>query len=296
VKLVFFNDYKLGVLRDGNVIDCSALVSDINSDSPQDLISKLIESFGDYKGLLEKLADSSDGAPLSSVKLRSPLPKPRIVCMAVNYIDILASEPKPINGFNKSPNAVIGPNETIELPPYEASIFEHEAELGLVIGKATKNVRAENALQHIFGYVNFIDVSARDLGGNSFFWGKSWDTFAPIGPAIVTADEIDDPQNLQVKLWVNGKLRQDFTTSDMAHKIPRSLEWVSSIAALRAGDLIATGTNHAGLGPLQDGDEIEMEIEGLERLSGLKVKDQKHRSWPIETRLERMEREKANGK
>jgi len=240
MKLVFFDDFKLGILKGENVIDVSKVVSDIQNDSPQDLLSKLIDLFAQYKSRLENATQGSDGVPVNTVRLRSPLPRPKIVCMAVNYIDILASEPRPINAFNKSPNAVIGPGDTIELPPDEASIFEHEAELGIVIGKAAKNVKAANAFEHIFGYVNFIDVSARGLGGNSFFWGKSWDTFAPIGPVLVTADEVTDPQNLQVKLWVNGELRQDYTTQDMAHKIPRAIEWVSSIATLEPGDVIAT--------------------------------------------------------
>jgi len=293
MKLVFFDDFKLGILKGENVIDVSKVVSDIQNDSPQDLLSKLIDLFAQYKSRLENATQGSDGVPVNTVRLRSPLPRPKIVCMAVNYIDILASEPRPINAFNKSPNAVIGPGDTIELPPDEASIFEHEAELGIVIGKAAKNVKAANAFEHIFGYVNFIDVSARGLGGNSFFWGKSWDTFAPIGPVLVTADEVTDPQNLQVKLWVNGELRQDYTTQDMAHKIPRAIEWVSSIATLEPGDVIATGTNHAGLGPLQDGDKMDMEIDGLGMLSGLKVSDPKKRSWPVETRGQRMEREKT---
>ena len=172
-----------------------------------------------------------------------------------------------------------------------ATIFEHEAELGLVIGKRATNVKAENAYDYIFGYLNFIDVSARGLPptGNTFFQMKSRETFAPMGPWLVTADEIPDPLKLQVRLWINGDIRQDYNTDDMAHKIPRVIEWVSSIHTLEPGDVIATGTNHAGLSPLQDGDHVDIEIERLGNLH-LHVNDNLKRTWPRETRRQRASR------
>ena len=288
MRLVFFDDFKLGVLNGDRVVDASQVVAGIRYDSPQDLLSRLIGSFDQYRARLDQAAKSSAGVALSSVRLRSPLPKPLIVCMAVNYMEYgTRTEPPPINAFLKSSNSVIGSGDTVVLPPDEANIFEHEAELALVIGKTAKNVKAADAYDYIFGYTNIIDVSARGLGGNSFFWGKSWDTFGPIGPALVTADEVKDPQNLNVRLWVNGVLRQDYPTSDMAHKIPRVVEWASSVATLEPGDIIATGTNHQGLGALQDGDVMEMEIEGLGRLAGIKVTDAKKRSWSRETRAQK---------
>jgi 2-keto-4-pentenoate hydratase/2-oxohepta-3-ene-1,7-dioic acid hydratase in catechol pathway len=121
---------------------------------------------------------------------------------------------------------------------------------------------------------------------NVFFQMKSRATFAPIGPYLVTADEVPDPQNLQVKLWVNGELKQDYNTSDMAHKIARCIEWLSSIHDLEPGDIVALGTNHRGLSAFQDGDAIDLECEGLGRLS-IKVRDELKRTWARETRLER---------
>ena len=115
---------------------------------------------------------------------------------------------------------------------------------------------------------------------------KSRATFAPIGPYIVTADEVKDPLKLQVKLWVNGVLKQNFNTDDMAHKIPRCIEWVSGIHALEPGDIIATGTNHRGLSSFQDGDKVELEVEGMGRLT-IGVKDDLKRTWARDTRLER---------
>ena len=173
------------------------------------------------------------------------------------------------------------------LPDTPATVFEGEAELALVIGKKATNVSAANAFDTIFGYTNFIDGSARGLGGASVFHAmKSRDTFAPIGPYIVTADEIANPQNLQVQLRNNGELMQNFNTDDMAHKIGRCIEYITSIHSLEPGDIVATGTNHRGLHPFQDGDVIELETEGLGRLV-VNVRDGLKRTWPRETRLER---------
>ena len=143
-------------------------------------------------------------------------------------------------------------------------------------------------MEYIFGYVNFIDGSARGLPppANVFYQMKSRDTFAPIGPWIVTADEIKDPQNLAIRLSVNGQIKQSFNTNDMAHKIPRCVEWVSSIHALEPGDILASGTNHRGLNAFQDGDTVELECEGCGKLR-IKVKDDLKRTWSRETRLER---------
>jgi 2-keto-4-pentenoate hydratase/2-oxohepta-3-ene-1,7-dioic acid hydratase in catechol pathway len=174
------------------------------------------------------------------------------------------------------------------LPDIASSIFEGEAELALVIGKRASNVPAAKAMEYIFGYVNFIDGSARGVlpEGNTFYQMKSRATFAPIGPYLVTADEIKDSGKLQVKLWVNGELKQNYNTDDMAHKIPRCIEWITSIHELEPGDILATGTNHRGLSAFQDGDTVDLEVEGLGKLT-VKVKDELKRTWARETRLDR---------
>ena len=295
MKLVFFDDFKLGVVKDDAVVDVSNAVSGIDYNSPQDLIGKLIENFSQHRASLQEAADRGTGISLNQVRLRSPLPKPpNIICMAVNYMeDGTRDEPAPITAFQKSPNAVIGDGDTMVLPDIPATIFEGEAEIALVIGKRASNVRQEDAYDHIFGYINFIDGSARGLqaGGNTFYQMKSRDTFAPMGPYLVTADEIDDPQNLDIKLWVNEDLKQSFNTDDMAHKIPRIIEWVSSIHELEPGDVIATGTNHRGLSALQNDDKVELEVQGLGTLH-FNVLDDLKRSWDRTTRLEMQEQGK----
>ena len=283
MKLVMFNDFVPGVLDGNRVVDISSAVSDIPHMSPQELMSGIIANFDSLKGGIGDLVSSSDGVDRSDVRLRSPLPKPtQIVAMAANYMEHGAREaPAPINAFLKSSNSIIGDGDTLVLPDAPAAIFHHEAELGVVIGTEAKNVDAADAYQYIFGYVNFIDGSARGVGGNSFFQGKSWDTFGPVGPCLVTADEVDDPQNVNIRLWVNGRLRQDFSTSDMAYNIARCIEWASGITTLEPGDILATGTNHQGLGAMQDGDVIEMHIDGLDKLT-INVRDDLKREWPRE--------------
>jgi 2-keto-4-pentenoate hydratase/2-oxohepta-3-ene-1,7-dioic acid hydratase in catechol pathway len=290
MKLLFFDDFKLGVLNGDAVVDVSQAVKDIPHLGPQDIINGVITRWAEYRPKLEQAAKAGKGVPVSQVKIRPPLPKPtNIVAMAVNYMeDGTRSEPAPINAFHKSPNAIIGNDDTMVLPDVPATIFEGEAEVAVIIGKRASNVRAADAMSYIFGYTNFIDGSARGLlpSGNTFYQMKSRDTFCPLGPYLVTADEIGDPHKLQIKLWVNGELKQNFNTDDMAHKIPRCIEWVTSIHTLEPGDVLATGTNHRGLSGFQNGDRIELETEGLGRLR-INVRDDLKRTWGRETRLDR---------
>ena len=293
MKLLYFDDFKLGVLKGESVIDVSAAVQDIPHIGPHDLISGLIARFGEYRGKLEAAVAKGSGVPVTSVRVRPPIPKPyNIDAMAVNYMeDGTRTEPAPINAFHKSPGSIIGPGDTMVLPDVPATIFEGEAEMAIVIGKRASNVRAADAMSYIFGYMNFIDGSARGLpqAGNVFYQMKSRDTFCPIGPYLVTADEIADPHHLQIKLWVNGQLMQNFNTDDMAHKIPKCIEWVTSIHTLEPGDILATGTNHRGLSAFQNGDVVELETEGLGRLR-FNIRDDLKRTWSRETRLQRQEK------
>ena len=289
MKLLLFDDFRLGVLRGDQVVDVSDVVKDVPHTGPGDLMSGLIARFADYRKKIEEAAGRGKPVSVSGVRIRPPLPKPtNIVCMAVNYMeDGTRSEPAPINAFMKSPGAVIGHGDTMVLPDVPATIFEGEAEVALIIGKRATAVPAARAMEYIFGYCNFIDGSARGLlpTGNTFYQMKSRDTFAPMGPYLVTADEIKDPHQLPIRLSVNGTVKQSFNTSDMAHKIPRCIEWVTSIHTLEPGDVLATGTNHRGLSGFQDGDRIELETEGLGKLQ-FNIRDELKRTWSRDTRLE----------
>ncbi len=286
MKLAFFNDFRLGIVIGDGIVDVSVEVADVPHTGPGNLISNLIGDFARYRTRLEAAAARGTAVPLADVTLRPPLPRPaNIVCMAVNYMeDGTKTEPAPINAFHKASTAIIGPGDRMVLPDVAATIFEGEAELALVIGKTATNVKAADAMDYVFGYTCFIDGSAR--GVPAFYQMKSRETFAPIGPWIVTADEIADPQNLQVKLWNNGEIKQNFNTDDMAHKIARCIEWVSSVHTLLPGDILATGTNHRGLHAFQHGDKIDLEVEKVGKLS-ITVHDDLKRTWGRDTRLER---------
>lgn len=292
MKIVSFNDCQIGLLADDQLVEITEMIDDDGCRQPQDRIFHLIERFDILRPQLESALTRAEGIAVDSVKILAPIVQPKnIVCMAVNYMeDGTLKEPAPINAFHKAPSSVIGHGGTMVLPDVGASVFEGEAELALVIGKRASHVKAADALSHVFGYMNFIDGSARGLGppSNFFFQMKSRDTFAPMGPYLVTADEIENPQALQVRLWNNGELMQNFNTSDMAHSIARCIEWVSSIHTLEPGDILATGTNHRGLHPFEDGQEIELEVQGLGRLH-VGVSDPLKRTWLRQTRLQRQE-------
>ena len=284
MKLVLFDDFRLGVVRGERVVDAMGAVERITFRRPQDMIEEVIIQWDDMKSRIQDAIDGKDGIPLESVRLRAPVPRPqKLICAAVNYLEFGQREPAVLDAFLKSPTAVIGSGDTCELPPAPVTVFHHEPELAFIIGKTASKVSQEDALSHIFGYTNFLDMSARGLQGavgNSFFLGKCWDTFAPMGPALVTADEIDDPQNLQVRLWNNGEARHDFPTSDMAHKIPELVSEFSKITTLEPGDVIATGVNHQQIGAVQDGDVLHMEIQGLGPPLIIPIADPTGREWP----------------
>ena len=295
MKLAYFDNFRLGVVFQDQIFNITEELRDLSRRGPEDLMSLLIEHFAVYRGRIEAAVARTGGLDLGNVKLRAPLPRPaNIVCMAVNYDDGLISSSH-TNAFHKASSAIIGPGDTMVLPDVPASVFEGEAELAVVIGKRASHVRAEDAMDYVFGYTNFIDGSARGLPPptNTFFQMKSRETFAPIGPYIVTRDEISDPQNLRIRLWVNGELKQDFNTRKMVTDIKNSIAWLSAIHPLTPGDIIATGTDHCGLNAFQDGDVVELETDGLGSLR-IQIKDELKRAWSRERRIDRHEKGLSN--
>jgi 2-keto-4-pentenoate hydratase/2-oxohepta-3-ene-1,7-dioic acid hydratase in catechol pathway len=244
----------------------------------------VIDHFERLRPALDGLAIEGNARPLDQVRLCPPLPRPgKILCCIGNYWEHAQRDPRPLNMFLKNPEAVIGPGDTIVLPELtEPWMFMHEAELALVLRGPVKNVKRDDWRRAVFGYTALIDVSARGEGRRTWkagsWLGKSFDTFAPIGPCIVTADEIPDPNNLHVRFWDDGQLRHNYSTDDMEHRVPELVEFASSIMTLNSGDLIACGTNHEGLGALQDGERVEIEIEKIGRMQ-LNVVDPLKRSW-----------------
>jgi 2-keto-4-pentenoate hydratase/2-oxohepta-3-ene-1,7-dioic acid hydratase in catechol pathway len=285
MKIGFFDDWVLGVVKnDTHIVDVSEVLEGVHAHGPQELITLIITNWDQVKDAFQNLADVSEGKPLSEVKMRPPIPRPdKIVCMAVNYLEY-GQRPMPhIDAFLKDSDSVIGDGDTIILDAEApASIFHHEAEMAVIIGKdAEDKVDAKDAMDYVFGYTGFIDVSGRNIGPEgktSFFQVKSWRTFGPMGPFIITKDEIDDPQNIDLAITVNDSGRQAFNTSDMAHPVTECIEFATRQFPLHAGDIISTGTNHQGLGALQNGDTLKFEVGKVGSMT-LHVKDSLNREW-----------------
>lgn len=289
MKLLLFNNGRPGILTDAGVVDVSAIVNALPA-SDQSSMDRLIAHFDEIHDDLSAAETSGAAIPLSQVNIETPLPQPeKILCMGGNFTEFGQRETAPMWGFLKSSDAVLGPGGTVILPPNDANIFHHEAELVIVFGKSGQNIDPAVAFDHVFGYTCGVDVSARmPLAPGATppafqAWRgvsapKSFPTFAPLGPVIVTKDEVPDPQNLQVTLSVNEELRGNFNTSDMAHSISESIAFISSHESFKAGDLMYTGTNHQGLGAMQDGDNIRIEIEQVGSFS-FSVQDGLKRQW-----------------
>jgi 2-keto-4-pentenoate hydratase/2-oxohepta-3-ene-1,7-dioic acid hydratase in catechol pathway len=221
-----------------------------------------------------------EAALLEEVQLHAPIARPaKIIAIGLNYSDHAAETgreipEKPIV-FAKYPNTVIGPGESIRIPPITEQV-DYEAELAVVIGRTAKNVSEEEALEYVFGYTNGNDVSSRDLQyseGGQWTRSKSLDTFAPMGPFIATRDEVPDPQNLSIRCILNGEVVQDGTTSKMIFSVAELISFLSKGMTLTPGDVIFTGTP-PGVGYVRDpklfmkpGDEVTVEIEGLGALT-----------------------------
>lgn len=247
--------------------------------------------FHDLLSLIAGGADAMDrvgrwvqGAPRrerfdpSTVKLRAPIPKPpKIVCIGLNYRDHAEETkmaiPEVPTVFSKYNTAVTGHMHPIVLPKNSVKP-DYEAEFAVVIGKGGRHIPEARWRDHVFGYTMLNDVSARDyqMATSQWMMGKTFDTFAPMGPAIVTADEIEDPHNLNISLTLNGQVMQNSNTRNLIFDVPKLIAYLSSVFTLEPGDIISTGTP-AGVGfarkpPvwLKPGDEVVVEVEGLGRL------------------------------
>ncbi len=295
MRLVLTADDRIGVQRDGGLVDVSPVFADIRYRSAADRMPRVVAALHDRKSQIEDLASAGDALPTG--ELQAPVPRPpKLIAAFGNYREGSERERQAQDMFLESPDSVIGPNGTVVLPNHPATIFHHEAELALVVGRRAKDLPAdERAFNALAGYTCGIDVSARGIGrvGPSRI-GKSFDTFTPLGPAIVTVDEVPDPQNLRVTLSVNGDTRQDYSTRDMEYTVPEILAFISSYMTLVPGDVILCGTNHQGLGPLQDGDRAEMTISGIGTLA-VSVRDPLRREWPREIDQEMAAKQRAVG-
>ena len=274
-----------GLLTERGVVGIAGAVP--QGYTPQHTMAGIIDGFDKLRAVLERLSTEGKAVPLDQVRLRAPLPRPgKILACIANYWEHAQREPRPLNMFMKNPDAVIGPGDTIMLPEFTVPwMFMHEAELALVIKGPAKMVKAADWRRAVFGYTCMIDVSAREQGRRTWpatpltsWLGKSFDTFAPIGPCIATADEVKDPNDLIVRFWNDGQLRHNYNTDDMEHRVPELVEFATTVMTLNSGDLIACGTNHEGLGALQDGETVDIEIQNIGKMR-LTVSDPLKRKW-----------------
>ncbi len=216
---------------------------------------------GDVFGTLER---GERAGALSEVRLLAPCTPTKIVAVGRNYAEHVAEMQSDVPAepliFLKPPSAVIGPGEMIVYPPISQRV-DHEAELAAVIGRRARNVSADEALDYVLGYTCGNDVTARDLQRQDDQWARSkgFDTFCPLGPWIVTGL---DPSDLAIESRVNGQVRQRSCTSRMIFSIAELIRYVTQVMTLEPGDVILSGTP-AGVGPLQPGDHVEVEIEGI---------------------------------
>lgn len=266
-----------GVERDARIIELAGLHG-----LPHDLLGGIEQGERFLQKVKYVLQDDSikpSSYSHDEIKWLSPLPKVKrnIMCVGKNYRDHaieMGSEqdiPKDIMIFTKATNTVIGHGETVLHHGEMTEQLDYEGELAVVIGKRGKGISREDALEHVFGYTILNDITARDLQKKhgQFFIGKSLDTTCPIGPYLVTKNEIADPQNLEIKTRVNDEIRQSSNTSEMIFNIPTIISTLSKGITLEPGDIIATGTP-AGVGKgfkpplfLKKGDRVEIEIESL---------------------------------
>jgi 2-keto-4-pentenoate hydratase/2-oxohepta-3-ene-1,7-dioic acid hydratase in catechol pathway len=251
VRLVSYDDGRAGCLLGERVIPL-----------PEQTMREAIAAWA--AGKLTAPADEA-GIPLRDVRLRAPIADPsKIIAAPVNYRDHQAemssdSHVGALGFFLKAPSSLLDPGGTIQLP-YHDRRFDQEGELALVIGRTTRHVSEDDALSYVFGYTGLLDITMR--GGEDRSTRKSFDTFTPMGPVLVTADEFGDPGDVQLRCWVSGELRQKAATRDLIWGVARLVAYASSVTTLYPGDVITTGTP-AGVGPVTAGDTIRLELSGL---------------------------------
>jgi len=281
VRYCYQREESYGVISKNAVLSLPSLAKTFKKDIPQKLESFIAES---EKTLdpIEQLLKNADSRiikevskPLSQVSLLSPIPfPPKIICLGLNYFDHAAETKSDIPDepiiFMKPHTAITGPNQVVIKPQFVKEL-DYEGELCIVVGKTAKDISVGDAKKHVFGYTIFNDISARDYQFKDGQWtrGKSFDTFAPIGPCITAENQLTNTNNLSIRTWVNGELRQNGTTHNMVFDINKILYHLSRVMTLEPCDIIATGTP-AGVGfamkPkqfLKHGDIVRIEIQGI---------------------------------
>lgn len=253
MKLAVFDDYRIGVVEGESLYDITAV-------APEGLrvlrvhMNWLIGNWARALPKVLELRHAAPARPLSSARLLAPSPCPSHIFGT-----------RPHGFFLKAPGSLTGPAHGIRLPQAPTHRFDHKSQLALIIGRRARNVSRSEALDYVFGYSCLVDLSARVEAGavaEERSMHISPETFTSLGPYLVTADEVPDPQSLDTRTWVNGKLRQDANTREMIIGIAELIERISSVLPLNPGDVVASGTPE-GVGPVNPGDRVRIAIDGI---------------------------------
>lgn len=280
MKLAVFGEYRLGVVVDDQVFDVTAVVPAALDAMPEQRMNWLISHWPQVREQVQALQRDTRAQTLGQVSLLPPSPYPSHVFAApANYRKHVGElgvrsvskgrTAREQGFFLKAPGSLVGAGSSIILPYGSERRFDHESELAVIIGKRARNVPRAEAMQYVFGYSCLIDATMRIEPGvaeEERSMRKSFATFTPLGPFLVTADEVPNPQSLSNRLWVNDELKQDANTKDMIVDIPELIELISSVLTLNPGDVIATGTPE-GVGPFAPGDRVRIAIESIGEMS-----------------------------
>ncbi|TFZ02827.1 FAA hydrolase family protein [Ramlibacter henchirensis] len=281
MKIASFNDHRVGIVDGTTVYDMTAALPDFLQQLPRQRVNWLVAHWNELRPAFAGYLETGKPLPLSSVTLLAANPAPQHLFAApANYrkhIGELGERVVTKGGrsareqgfFLKAPGSLVGAGGTLFLPRGSQRRFDHESELAVIISKEARNVPREHAMEYVFGYSCLIDATLRiekDTFEEERSMRKSFETFTPLGPWIVTADEVPEPENLRNQLWVNGEVRQSANTSELIVGIAELIELISSVLTLQPGDVIASGTPE-GVGPFKPGDQVRIEIERIGSMS-----------------------------
>lgn len=276
MRLATFDDHRIGVVEGDGIADVTDLAGvDAGQWPPVGMIS-VIARFEDLRPRIEQGLADAPRLPLASVRLRTPVEWPnKIVAYPANFrahiaemktgTGLISTFPASGQGFFLKPaSSLSGPADPIVLPNVPGREIHHECELAIIIGKGGRDISRDDALGHVFGYACLVDAVIR--GKEERVMRKAFDSFCPVGPWITTAEEVPAPDAIEMKLWMNGELRQQARMTDLIVDIPDMIAMASSVMTLQPGDIIASGTP-AGVGPMHDGDRLDISIPGIGEMS-----------------------------
>ncbi len=277
MHIVRFDRGRFGVAKADAVHDATSLVPEWTEATADAAFNLFIERFSTLRERLAEIVAGPAVGGLEDVRLLAPVAPRQLLAAPRNYrahqdemkghLTYGGGSPAELGFFLKAVGCVVGPRDAIELPARPGRRFDYEGEVAFVVGPEARGVSPDEAMRHVFGYTILLDMSMRmtETEREERVMRKSFHSFAPVGPWIVTADEVPDPSALRIQLWVNGEPRQDATLADLIVDIPGLLAQASGVVPLRPGDVYATGTP-AGVGPIEPGDTVTIEVTGIGRM------------------------------